>query len=268
MLKEIETKNLKYITFDIFENLDFINCKVSTRHGGLSKGVYGEMNLSFTIGDDTDSVYDNYKMFSKDLGFNFDNIQRGYQVHGTDYAVVTEDNFEKFSSVPQFSDTDMLLTNLEDVPLVTLFADCVPLFLVDKKNKAICVAHAGWRGTVNEIATKAVMAMRDTYGTEKDDLLVGIGPSIHSCCFLVNDDVYEEFHKYPDYRQFIKPVNNQYSIDLQNVNKYNLIKTGLVDEHNIEINEYCTSCEDVLLFSHRRQNRERGSLAGFLSITK
>ncbi len=266
MLKE--TEGIKYITFDIFEDLDFINCKISTKHGGVSTGFYESMNLSFTMGDDVFNVYDNYEAFADTLDFSYNNMQRGYQVHGTNHSIVTKENLEKFSNNPQFPETDMLLTNLQKVPLVTLFADCVPLFLVDKKNKAICVVHAGWRGTVNEIATKAVMNMRDTYGTEKEDLLVGIGPSIHSCCFLVNDDVYSEFNKFPEYREFIEPKNNQYSIDLQKVNKYNLIKTGLVLEHNIEISEYCTCCNEELFFSHRRQNVKRGSLAGFLEIIK
>ncbi len=263
-----EKNGVKYISFELLDNLDFINCKISTKIGGVSKNIYESMNLSFVIGDFEENVYENFKIFSNTLGFTYDNIQRGYQTHSTNVNMVTSENFMPFSSKPQFEDTDILVTNRHHTPLVTLFADCVPLFLVDKRHKAIAVVHAGWRGTLNNAPKEVVTYMNDVFGTTIDDLIVCVGPSIHSCCFLVDDDVYLEFYKKEEYRQFIKKVGNKYSIDLQQINKYNLLSTGIVREENIEISELCTCCNTHLFFSHRKQKLERGSMAGFLEIIK
>ncbi len=263
-----EINGVKYISFDLLDNLDFVNCKISTKIGGVSKNIYESMNLSFSIGDFEENVYENYEIFSNTLGFTYDNIQRGYQTHSTNVNVVTNENFMPFSSKPQFEDTDILMTNRKHTPLATLFADCVPLFLVDKKTKAIAVVHAGWRGTLNNAPRAAVTRMNETYGTEIDDLIVCIGPSIHNCCFLVDDDVFSEFNKIEEYRQFITKVVNKYSIDLQQINKYNLLQTGLVKEENIEISELCTCCNTHIFHSHRKQKLERGSMAGLLEIIK
>ncbi len=264
----IRKDDLRYVDFDIFKKFDFIKCAISTKHGGVSEGFYESMNLSFSIGDDENKVFSNYKKISDELGFTYENINRGYQTHGINCRVVSKENFKKFSNFPQFEDTDIVLTAEKNIPLVTLFADCVPLFFVDAEHKAIGVAHAGWRGTVNSIAEKAVLEMQKNFGTKKEFLYVGIGPSIHSCCFLVDSDVFLEFDKVPRYKPYIKKVENKFSIDLQQINKLNLLKTGLVLEENIEISPFCTCCLDDFFFSHRRQNLQRGSMAGFLEVIK
>ncbi len=257
--------SLNVIEFDIFKDIDYINCKVSTKLGGVSKGFYESMNLSFSIGDDMENVYENYKIFADTFGFTYKNIQRGYQTHGTNVSIVDGDITE-FTETPQYKDTDILITNKLNVPLVTLFADCVPVFLVDKENKAIAVIHAGWRGTLNNAVSVATNKMHELYGTNKDNLIAGIGPSIHECCFLVDDDVFSEFNKYEKYKKHIKKVGEKYSINLQEINKQNLLETNLIKEKNIEISDYCTCCNTDIFHSHRKQNIERGSMAGFLEI--
>ncbi len=263
-----QKEEIKYFTFDIFEKFDFIKCCISTKDGGVSKDIYKSMNLSFTIGDEEENVYENYKIFSQKLGFTYDNIQKGFQTHNTNYNYVNKENLKKFEANPHFLDTDILITDEKNIPLVTLFADCVPIFLVDTKNKAIGVVHAGWRGTLNEISKVAVKSMQKHFNTKAEDLFVGIGPSINPCCFLVDVDVYEQFYEYEEYRPFIKKVDNKYSINLQEINKLNLLKSDLAFEENIEISSLCTCCNEELFFSHRRQNLQRGSMAGFLEIIK
>ncbi len=260
-----EKNGIKYTSFDIFDSIDFINCKVSTKLGGVSKEFYESMNLSFSIGDREDLVYQNYRLFANNLGFTYENIQRGYQTHGKNISIVRND-FEEFSKTPQFKDTDILITSETNVPIVTLFADCVPIFLVDKKNKTIAVVHSGWRGTLEKAVKVAIEKMNELHSIDKDDLLVGIGPSIHECCFLVDDDVFNEFNRYSEYKKYIKKIDKKYSIDLQSINKQSIIETGLVLEKNIEISKYCTCCNTDIFFSHRKQNVKRGSMAGFLEI--
>ena len=73
---------------------------------------------------------------------------------------------------------DALITNEKGVTLVTYYADCTPLLFVDTKNKAIGLAHAGWRGTVGRIGEKVVEKMTELYGTNPADIKAAIGPAI------------------------------------------------------------------------------------------
>lgn len=262
----IKTKNdVKYVTLDSFKDIDFISLYLSTKIGGVSEGCYSSMNLSFTMGDTDENVYENYKTFCETLNINYEFLQRGYQTHGTNVAVVKKEDVKKFSKTSYYEDTDALVTNVENVPLVTFFADCVPVFFVDTKNRAIGVAHAGWRGTNANIVKNVIDKMKEEYNTDPKDVICGIGQSIHKCCFLVDDDVYSIFNKTEDYRKYIEKVGNKYSIDLQGINKHNLMIEG-VQEENIEIDTYCTCCEKDIFFSHRREGVNRGTMAGFLSI--
>lgn len=263
----IENGNLIYTVFDSFSEIDFVSHGLSTRHGGVSSGIYESMNLSFTIGDTEENVYNNYKAFAKELGFNYNEVQRGYQVHGTNVEVVTRENMIHLQGSVHFKDTDALITNEKNIPLSTFYADCVPVFFVDKKNHAIGVAHAGWRGTADNIVKNVVIKMRETFGTNPEDLICGIGQSIHECCFLVDDDVYEVFNEHEEYRAFIKKDENKYKINLQEINKKNLMDQGVL-EKNIEISPYCTACNEDLFFSHRRQGLNRGTMGGFIQISK
>lgn len=264
----IKYKNeIKYVTFENFSNIECISAYLSTKIGGVSEGVYSSMNLSFTMGDTDENVYNNYKTFCNALDIKYDYLQKGYQTHSTNVAVIKDEDVRKFSKTSYFSDTDALVTNVKDVPLVTLFADCVPVFFVDTKNRAIGVAHAGWRGTNANIVKNVIDKMKEEYNTNPKDVMCGIGQSIHKCCFLVDDDVYSIFNKTDDYKKYIEKVGEKYSIDLQGINKDNLIRCGVLEE-NIEINNNCTCCESDTFFSHRRDGVNRGTMAGFLTINK
>lgn len=80
-------------------------------------------------------------------------------------------------------------------PLVTFYADCVPLYFADPKNKAIGLSHSGWRGTVGRMGEKTLKAMNKAFGTQPQDVIAAIGPSICGDCFEVGPEVVEEFAK-------------------------------------------------------------------------
>mgnify|MGYP000526744839 CR=1 FL=1 len=84
-------------------------------------------------------------------------------------------------------DTDALVTNLANVPLLLFFADCVPLLFADERQGVCAVAHAGWRGTVAQIGRKTVEAMQQSFGSCPEDIIAAIGPSIGQCCYEVDD---------------------------------------------------------------------------------
>ena len=95
-------------------------------------------------------------------------------------------------------DVDGLLTNHPRVILCTLYADCVPLLFVDPIRRVVASSHSGWKGTVARMGAVTVERMVSAYGCRREDILVGIGPSIGPCCFEVDAPVYEAFASLDD----------------------------------------------------------------------
>jgi len=256
-----------YFTFPSFEKYDFLSHGFSTRLGGVSCGIYESMNLGFNRGDDYSNVFENYKIFSKALGVDYKNLVFGSQVHGDVIRDVTEmDKGKGIIKEKEYSDVDGLITNVPGIPLVGLFADCVPIFYFDPVKKIIGIAHSGWRGTVLKIGEKMVKKFME-YGSSKEDILVGIGPSIGPCCFQVGEETVEEFRSlHINIENYLeKDVKDKYKINLWEINRKILIDSGIKRE-NITVTDICTMCSKDLLFSHRGSNGKRGSLAGIIGL--
>ena len=184
-MPHIKQKNhLQYITFENLEKTNMVNHCFTTRLGGVSQGVYAQLNLSFTRGEEREKVLQNYHILCDTLGFDFNSFVLCHQTHTTNIRVVTEqDRGMGVTKQSTIKDTDALITNIPNIQLVAFSADCTPIFLLDTNKKAIAVIHAGWRGTVNGIAKKTIEKMTQTYGTNPKDIIAGIGPCIGQCCF-------------------------------------------------------------------------------------
>lgn len=135
--------------------------------------------------------------------------------------------------------------------------------------KAIGLSHAGWRGTVAKIGRITVNALQKNFGCEPENLIAVIGPSICMDCYEISEDTAEEFKRaFPEYQEqaILKAKENgKYLCDLWAANRQVLIEAGMKAE-NIHISGVCTSCNSDLLFSHRKTQGKRGSLAAFLTM--
>ena len=260
--------NLKYYTFENIEKTNIVKHCFSTKFGGVSTGVYESMNLAFRE-DKRENVIKNYEIICNAIGVDYKNVVFSSQIHKDKVYKVTKDDIGKGlfkqSDINQY---DALITNEKDVVLVTFYADCVSIFIVDPVNKAIGIAHSGWRGTVKEIGAKTVNKMIEEYKTNPKDLIVGIGPSIEKCCFQVAIDVVDVFRKeLPFSKKYIfdDDEKDKYKIDLQGIIKQTMINKGVLEE-NIEISGLCTMCNSDIFFSHRAMGNDRGSLAGIINL--
>lgn len=268
-MKINNTGGVCYLTFPAFERYGFIRHAFSTRIGGVSKNEFSSMNLNFNRGDTEENVLENYRRFCAAAGFEFNTLVASAQNHRTFIRRVGKENCGTGVWKPQdMQSVDGLITNEPGVTLVTYYADCVPLFFIDTKNRAIGLAHAGWRGTAAKIGAKTIAAMNREFGSEPKNIVAAVGPSIGPCCFEVDTPVRDAFAAIKSLRplEFIRDDGNgKFHIDLWEANRRVIMETGVL-EKNITVAGICTKCNSDWLFSHRASGAKRGGLAAFMTV--
>lgn len=267
---EKEVGGVPYLAYPLLEQTELVRHGFSTRLGGVSKGVCSTMNLSFARGDEVEAVRENYCRMAKALGVAEDSFVLSVQTHTTNVRVVTGADRGKGLIKPcDYSEVDGLVTNEPGLCLTTFYADCVPLFFLDPVKKVIGLSHSGWRGTTGRIGEKTLEVMKNTYGSNPEDVLAAIGPSICQACYEVSEDVIDVFrqHFLEKYWNvlFYKKENGKYQLDLWKANEIVLKEAGIKEEH-LAVTNLCTCCNPELLFSHRASKGKRGNLAAFLAL--
>lgn len=273
----------------------------STRFGGVSR-VYGKgvLNLGFTKEDATSAVERNRTAFLRELGAV--NRKRSRKTHPAatgmlPWPLVTlrqvhSDIIHCIESIPREPlSGDGLITATPELLLGIQTADCLPVVLVDPKNHAIGIFHAGWRGTAKRIVEKGVGEMHRHFGTRPRDLKAAIGPGIQNCCYEVGEEVRTKFESQFEYaaRLFHEvkesdPVREKYPLlfltarapghsdlpkriflDLVEANRQQLLAAGLPAK-NIETSPLCTNCRPDLLFSYRAEKGKTGRMIAAAGI--
>lgn len=193
-MKLREKEGVAMLHFLAFDEIDFITHGMSTRMGGVSEGIYATMNFKEDGEDSQENIRENYRRIAGYLGCDVKRIVRPKLVHGKHVHLVTEEDYGNGAIRPStLTDTDAVITNVPGVTLCATFADCVPLFFVDMKNKVIGLAHSGWRGTVQKIGMETVREMQKQFGSAPQDILAAIGPCICGSCYEIGAEVAEEF---------------------------------------------------------------------------
>lgn len=264
-----ENKGVSYLTFPAFEQYPFIRHAFSTRLGGVSQNEFASMDLSFHRGDSDENVLENYRRFCAAVGFDFNTLVASSQDHHTVIRRVGREHAGIGIWRPKdMQSVDGLITNEPNVTLVTYYADCVPLYFLDPVKRAVGLAHAGWRGTVARIGEKTVERMREEFGSNPEDIIAAIGPSIGPCCYEVDEPVERQFAQLTDLApmDFITEMpNGKFMLNLWEVNR-RVIQHAGVPEQNITVGGLCTKCNSELLYSHRVMGAARGGLAAMLAL--
>ena len=150
-------KQIEYLTFPLLEKAGMVRHLFSTRIGGVSQGIYASMNLSYFRGDKKEAVDENFRRIAEIFDTTPDKIVCSKQTHTTNVRLVTGRDCGKGVVRPlDYDNVDGLITNEPGILLCTSYADCVPLYFVDTRNRAIGLGHSGWRGTVNRMGEVAV----------------------------------------------------------------------------------------------------------------
>ncbi len=248
---------------------DKVKHAISTRLGGVSKKPFESLNLALHVGDNSQDVLMNRKRFALSLDLNAEEIVSSNQVHGEKIMRVDEKNIGEgaLSYDDAVKETDALITNTKNLPLMLCFADCVPILFFDEENSAIGIAHAGWKGTMKRIAAKTLMKMTDEFGTNPKKCLSGIAPSIGPCCYEVGENVIESCKKnFPNhFEKILIKRDGKIFCDLWKANLIQLLEVGMIEE-NIDMANECTCCKSSWYYSYRAANGETGRIAAIISL--
>ncbi len=264
--KHHKVGELEYLTIPSFDDTGLVKHCFTTRLGGVSSGECTSLNLGFNRKDTEENVKKNYKIITNQIDVEYEKLVFSNQVHEDKIAIVSDNDMRQ--GLGHLKGVDGLITNQPGVPLITFYADCVPLFFLDPVKKVIGLVHSGWRGTVKKIGEKTIEKMNKTFGCNSQNILVAIGPSIGQCHFEVDKPVVDEFIK--AYGQqasnFIEgKENGKYSIDLWQLNILQFIEKGIIEE-NITLAKECSSCNKDMYFSHREDKGKTGSLASIMQL--
>ncbi len=260
----------------------------STRTGGHSRPYGGNaLNLGFTKQDSGLAVERNRAEFRRKLGVNG---KTGWPL--VTLRQVHSDVIHPVAALPDHPGVgDGLVTATPGLLLAIQTADCLPVIVVDRKQRAVGVFHAGWRGTVKRIVEKGVGEMRRWFGSKPRDLEAAIGPGVHNCCYVVGEEVRDNFASQFAYGVELfhelkesDPVREKYPLlfltarapghsklpvniflDLVEANRRQLVDAGVPAKH-IEASPLCTSCRTDLLFSYRAEKGVTGRLMGVVGI--
>lgn len=273
-LREVRNGELVCLSWKALEEAKLFRQAFSTRQGGLSEGFLSTMNFSFERGDDPAHVMENYRRIAATIGVDPGSFVVAHQTHTVNIRAVTEGDRGCGVLRPRpYDDVDGLMTNVPGLTLVTYHADCLPVYLADPVRRAIALLHAGWKGTVDQIAGRAVMMMREQYGTDPGDLIACIGPGICRSCYEIGEDVAQQFRAVFTEAENVsiltephrKEDGMHWQLDLKEANRRILVRAG-VPEEQIHLADICTRCNSERLFSHRAHGVRRGLNAAFLSI--
>lgn len=252
---------------------DMLSQNGQVRHGfslnreGVSAGRFASLNLGVHTKDQKKAVEENFALFCRELSIDPEHLVLAQQTHSTNIRAVTKKDVGKgLYKESDFFETDGLITDEPGVALATFYADCTPILLFDPVTRAIGSVHSGWRGTLGKIVQHAVLALKKHYGSRPEDILVAMGPSIKSCHFEVDADVYYAFAE--RFRGAVerntKKLGEKFYINTDALNVQSLLEVG-VPESQISICHLCTYCEKDMFFSHRRSG-ETGRMCAVIEL--
>ena len=230
----------------------------TTRFGGVSQGHLASLNIGIHRGDDWENVLENYRILGRGLGFDVEKLVLSHQTHTDIVRPVDLSNAGEGLFREVEPECDALVTATPGLVLAAFTADCTPILLHDPVTGAVGAVHAGWRGTVADIAGNAVRTMTEHFGSRPENIRAAIGPNIGQCHFETDADVPEAMRAAfgPEVEEYIRRSGEKYYLDLKAINALSLRRAGVA---HIEISDACTYCENHRFWSHRFTQGQRGS---------
>lgn len=244
-----------------FSPFDKILSGFFTRRGGVSPEPFHYLNLSVSTGDEIRNVNENRDRIFAAIDKPLTSLYEVWQIH-SDHVICTEtprnSNQEPYKA-------DAIFTHNPEVTLLMRFADCVPILIFDPVKMVVGIIHAGWQGTVKEIAGKSIQTIVNTYGCDPEDIHAVIGPSIGPDHYEVGENVALHAKKiFPGMDQIIGKRGDKFILDLWQANQEVLYRSGVTKIHQAGI---CTACNTEHWYSHRAESGKTGRFAAIIALS-
>lgn len=193
------------------------------------------------------------------VALNLEALATMQQVHGCDVRSIV-------NAVPT-PECDGVVTDAPGLGLVVHTADCVPILMWAANANAVSAVHAGWRGTLANVAAAAVTKLMHDKGATAEELHVAIGPAIRACCFEVGDDLVDAFVAAGrEHDAISRPgPRGRRHVDLIDDNRRQLIAFGVRPERIYDSGR-CTACENERFYSYRKEGKGVGRLMGVIAV--
>lgn len=195
--------------------------------------------------DVQNTIESNKKIICDSLKIERENLLFPTQTHTSNIEIAEK-------NIKNYPDTDALVLSEKNLGIFLNFADCTPIILYDESQNIGAIAHAGWRGTAGNIASKTVQKMIDEFNSKPENIVALIGPAIGFCCYNVGEEVYQKLSKtVNNFERLYEIREGNIFVDLKNINKRQLEEIGV---QKIDVCPYCTVHNNKLFYSYRNEN--------------
>lgn len=264
--RQIEVRAEHIHTSSLFSALPGVVHGITRRVPGLGKA---DGNIGYSAPRDRADAWAMRQQWMAAAGLEASRIVVASQIHGAATTVARRDDSGKGSDPKSRSigEADAIVTAESGIVAMTLHADCMPILLCDPVRRAVATIHAGWRGTVANVAGETVRRMRVEFGTHPGDVVAYLGPAIGGCCYEVGDDVVSAWQSIEAAASgsALRPGQQKWTFDLEIANRVLLERVG-VPASRIETSGICTKCNGDEWFSHRGQGAETGRYGAFIAL--
>lgn len=255
-LLHVKKGKVEYLQFKkLLAYQDTLVHAISLRHGGVSEGIYDSLNFRMVGKDDPANIKENLRRFTTAIGISDSQIYKGKQTHSDHIQIIDQQNKMQYAFVTQCQqEIDGYVTNDKGIASLVTTADCNPIILYDPVQHVVANIHSGWKGTIQKIYIKGILAMKENFGTNPSDVIACVGPSIGKCCFSSEDPAFKEKFTtvWPFASQYIsnEEGSSRFHIDLPYLIEQDLVKIG-VQKENIVLSHICTMCHHDSFYSYR-----------------
>lgn len=261
-------RELAYLQAPLLEGCSGVIHAFSTRLGGCSTGAMASLNTAFHTGDHYSRVRENRRRFLGRWAFHPDDAVAAIQVHGSEIFQVKAGHRGRGARPDNFlGEGDALMTAVPNLPLTGYAADCLLLFIAAPDVPAVALAHAGWRGTLQGIASAVVRELHLLFGADPAAMLAALSPGICGLCYTVGGDLAREFGE-TGWRgepyQWADAAGKDH-LDLAAINREQLRRAGIA-EGRLAGCSWCTGCYPRLFYSYRREKGCTGRMMGLIAL--
>ena len=216
-----------------------------SRKNGFSTGLYKSLNCGIGSNDEKKNVLRNLKFVSKNIGCEEKFLITLNQKH-TNQVV----HFKDRKSIKNKITADGIVSQVRNVGIGILAADCAPILFYDPNRKIIACVHSGWKGALSGIIRNTVKKFNQLKSKNKD-LIAVVGPCISKDNYEVKIDFFKKFIEQDTKNKnfFEKTGDESFNFDLRGLINSELSNQSINNIENLQID---TFSKKELFYSYRR----------------